>query len=296
MFEHIIGNEKIKNELINTINLNKCSHSYLFVGTSGIGKKLIAREFAKMILCEEEHKYCNKCKSCIEFDSKNNPDFQEIIPDGANVKIDQIRQMQSKVFESPIISRNKVYIIDDADLMTKEAQNCLLKTLEEPPEFVTIILIGSNESNFLSTIKSRCIILNFEDIESNSIMNFMKEKFPKDNISENIIDAANGSIGKAILLKDKQELYASIDKIFNNIENLNLIDTLNTADIIYKSQEDKYDILEYINIILFKKLKYNTNYINTISIVEDAKKRLKANSNYNMTIDNLIMTIWEEIH
>ena len=296
MFEHIIGNEKIKNELINTINLNKCSHSYLFVGTSGIGKKLIAREFAKMILCEGEHKYCNKCKSCIEFDSKNNPDFQEIIPDGANVKIDQIRQMQSKVFESPIISRNKVYIIDDADLMTKEAQNCLLKTLEEPPEFVTIILIGSNESNFLSTIKSRCIILNFEDIESNSIMNFMKENFPKDNISENIIDAANGSIGKAILLKDKQELYASIDKIFNNIENLNLIDTLNTADIIYKSQEDKYDILEYINIILFKKLKYNTNYINTISIVEDAKKRLKANSNYNMTIDNLIMTIWEEIH
>ena len=296
MFEHIIGNEKIKNELINTINLNKCSHSYLFVGTSGIGKKLIAREFAKMILCEGEHKYCNKCKSCIEFDSRNNPDFQEIVPDGSNVKIDQIRQMQSKVFESPIISRNKVYIIDDADLMTKEAQNCLLKTLEEPPDFVTIILIGSNKSNFLSTIKSRCIILNFEDIESNSIMNFMKENFPKDNISENIIDAANGSIGKAILLKDKQELYASIDKIFNNIENLNLIDTLNTADIIYKSQEDKYDILEYINIILFKKLKYNINYINTISIVEDAKKRLKANSNYNMTIDNLIMTIWEEIH
>ncbi len=296
MFEHIIGNEKIKNELINTINLNKCSHSYLFVGTSGVGKKLIAREFAKMILCEGEHKYCNKCKSCIEFDSKNDPDFQEIVPDGANVKIDQIRQMQSKVFESPIISKNKVYIIDDADLMTKEAQNCLLKTLEEPPEFVTIILIGSNESDFLSTIKSRCIILNFEDIDSNSIMSFMKENFQKDNISENIIDAANGSIGKAILLKDKQELYASIDKIFNNIENLNLIDTLNTADIIYKSQEDKYDILEYINIILFKKLKYNLNYKNTISIVEDAKKRLKANSNYNMTIDNLIMTIWEEIH
>lgn len=296
MFEHIIGNEKIKNELINTINLNKCSHSYLFVGTSGIGKKLIAREFAKMILCEGEHKYCNKCKSCVEFDSRNNPDFQEIVPDGSNVKIDQIRQMQSKVYESPIISRKKVYIIDDADLMTKEAQNCLLKTLEEPPDFVTIILIGSNESNFLSTIKSRCIILNFEDIDSTSIMSFMKENFQKDNISENIIDAANGSIGKAILLKDKQELYTSIDKIFNNIENLNLIDTLNTADIIYKSQEDKYDILEYINIILYKKSKSNINYLNAISIVEDAKKRLKANSNYNMTIDNLIMTIWEEIH
>ena len=75
-----------------------------------------------------------------------------------------------------------------------------------------------------------------------------------------------------------------------------MIDTLNTADIIYKSQEDKYDILEYINIILYKKSKNNINYLNTIGIVEDAKKRLKANSNYNMAIDNLIMTIWEEIH
>ena len=75
MFEGIIGNDKIKQELINSVNSNKCSHSYLFVGTSGIGKKLIAREFAKMILCETDEKYCNKCKSCLEFNSGNNPDF-----------------------------------------------------------------------------------------------------------------------------------------------------------------------------------------------------------------------------
>ena len=72
MFEGIIGNDNIKQELINSVNLNKCSHSYLFCGTDGIGKKLIAREFAKMILCESEKKYCNKCKSCLEFDSNNN--------------------------------------------------------------------------------------------------------------------------------------------------------------------------------------------------------------------------------
>ena len=109
---------------------------------------------------------------------------------------------------------------------------------------------------------------------------------------QNIIEAANGSIGKAIILKEKQELYTSIDKIFNNIENLDLIDALNTADIIYKSQEDKYDILEYINIILYKKAQKDLRYVNTISIVEETKKRLKTNSNYNMTIDNLIMAIW----
>lgn len=296
LFEGIIGNDKIKQELLKSVSLNKFSHSYLFVGTSGIGKKIIAREFAKMILCEASKKYCNKCKSCLEFDSGNNPDFQEIVPDGLNVKIDQIRQMQAKVSESPIISERKVYIIDDADLMTKEAQNCLLKTLEEPPEFVMIILVGSNESNFLSTIKSRCITIKFDDISQKDIDIFLKTNFPQDNISENIIKAANGSIGKAIVLKDKQELYSSIDKIFNNIEILDLIDTLNIADIIYKSPEDKFDILEYINIILFKKARVNLKYLNTISIVEETKKRLKANSNYNMTIDNLIMTIWEELH
>ena len=296
MFEGIIGNDKIKQELISFVRSNKYSHSYLFVGTSGIGKKLIAREFAKMILCEADEKYCNNCKSCLEFNSGNNPDFFEIVPDGVNVKIDQIRQMQAKVFESPIISTKKVYIIDDADLMTKEAQNCLLKTLEEPPEFVTVILIGSNESNFLSTIKSRCIIIKFEDIGNKDIKNFLTESFSQENIKDNIIEAANGSIGKVIILKEKQELYTSIDKIFNNIENLDLIDALNTADIIYKSQEDKYDILEYINIILYKKAQKDLRYVNTISIVEETKKRLKTNSNYNMTIDNLIMAIWEELH
>lgn len=296
MFEQIIGNEKIKNELINTINSNKCSHSYLFIGTSGIGKKQIAKEFAKMILCLDTNKYCNKCKSCVEFDSNNNPDYYEIIPDGANVKIEQIRQMQSKVSEQPIISNKKVYIIDDADLMTKEAQNCLLKTLEEPPEFVTIILIGSNESNFLSTIKSRCLMLKFEDIKFKDINDYLKKEFPNEEISNSTIEAANGSIGKALILKNKQELYIAIDNIINNIEKMDLIDILNEAEIIYKSQDDKYDILEYINILLFKKAKENTKYLNTIKYVEQTKKRLKANCNYNMTIDNLIMSIWEEIH
>ena len=296
MFDKILGNDKIKFELINSIKSGKYSHSYLFLGISGIGKKMIAREFAKMILCEGEEKYCGKCKSCIEFDSGNNPDFLEIEPDGNNVKIEQIREMQRKIVEQPIISKQKVYIIDDSDSMTREAQNCLLKTLEEPPEFATIILIGANESSFLSTIKSRCTIIKFNPIQDDQIKKYIKEKYEMDNISESIVLASSGSIGKAEILKDKEELYGSIDKIINNIEKMDLIDTLKNADIIYKSQEDKQDILEYINIILFNKAKQNEKYLNCIKVVEEAKKRLKANSNYNMTIDNMIMTIWEEIH
>lgn len=298
MFDKILGNDKIKKQLKQAVCLNKTSHSYLFVGTSGIGKKMIAKEFAKMILCEskDEEKYCNNCKSCIEFDSNNNPDFSIISPDGNSIKIDQIRQIQKKIIEAPIISKNKVYIIDDADLMTTEAQNCLLKTLEEPPEFVTIILIGSNENNFLSTIKSRCTIIKFQKIENEEVKDFLNNNYGISNISEEMLDIFGGSIGKAIDLKDKQELFSKIIEIIENIKLLELPDILKKADIIYKSQEDKNEILEAINVILFKNSKKDYRYLNCINIVEETKKRLNANANYNMNIDNMLFKIWEEMH
>ena len=153
MFENIIGNSPIKNILKQAIKNEKVSHSYLFIGISGIGKKIIATEFAKAILCFNQNEICNTCKACVEFNSNNNPDFLYIKPEGNSIKIEQIRELQKRIQEKPIISTKKVYIIDDADYMTKEAQNCLLKTLEEPPGFATIILIGSNENAFLTTIK-----------------------------------------------------------------------------------------------------------------------------------------------
>ncbi len=129
MFENILGNDKIKKTLANSVNNNRTSHSYLFLGTEGIGKKLIAKEFAKMILCTDEEKYCNRCKSCIEFDSDNNPDFRIIEPDGNSLKIEQIREFQSKVAEKPIISDKKVYIINDADKMTRRSTELFTKNL-----------------------------------------------------------------------------------------------------------------------------------------------------------------------
>ena len=141
MFENILGNERNKDILTKSIELNKTSHSYIFWGTEGIGKKLIAEELAKRILCLENKENNCICKSCIEFDSNNNPDFKLIEPDEGKIKIEQIREMQRKVAEKPMISSKKVYIINDADTMTTEAQNCLLKTLEEPPEYLSLIHI-----------------------------------------------------------------------------------------------------------------------------------------------------------
>lgn len=129
MFNNIIGNKKIKELLTNSIKINKISHSYLFLGTEGIGKMLIAKEFAKMILCTNENKYCNECKSCIEFNTNNNPDFKIIEPDGNSLKIEQIREFQNKVAEKPIISNKKVYIINDSDKMTRRGSKLLAKNI-----------------------------------------------------------------------------------------------------------------------------------------------------------------------
>lgn len=295
MFDTIIGNNAAKETLKKAVDLNKISHSYMFVGISGIGKKLIAKEFAKMILCIDQNKYCNKCKSCIEFDSDNNPDFSIIEPDNGSIKIGQIRDMQKSVSEKPIISANKVCIIDDADLMTVEAQNCLLKTIEEPPEYMTIILIGTNENSFLATVKSRCTIMHFEKIEDEAIKSYLEEKY-SNNIPLNILDIADGSIGKAISLKDKSEIYENINNIIENIEKCDIIDVLKKSDNIYKAKEEIFGILEYLNILLIKKAKNNYRYAKCIEIVEETKKRIKQNSNYNMCIDYMLFSIWEEVN
>ena len=302
-FKEILGNEKIKDILLKSLKNKTVLHSYMFIGNEGIGKNLIANQYAKMILCEnfneQTMKECGKCKSCIEFTSNNNPDFKIIESDGKIIKIEQIREMQKKILEKPIISNRKVYIINDADLMTKEAQNCLLKTLEEPPEYITIILIVSNENKMLTTIKSRCMKLQFQKIEDKEIQNFLKKNYEIENLSESILNLCNGSIGKALKIKEKIEDYNKIENIIINM-NKSLITMLNSAEILYKSKDDIYNYLEYINVILYQLSKQNINcktkYVNSIKIVEETKKHLLANSNYDMSIDRLLFKIWEEIN
>ena len=281
MFENIIGNESIKNTLEKSIKTNQITHSYLMIGIPGIGKKLLAKEYSKIILSSN--------------DIINNPDFLCIEPDGNSIKIDQIRNLQEEIQEKPIISNKKVYIIDDADLMTKEAQNCLLKTLEEPPEFAVIILIGSNENAFLPTIKSRCMILHFNRLSDSEIKSYLQKQYNELNVTQSMLDIAGGSIGRAINLKDKQEDYSKVEEIINNLDKKDLIDIVQASEILYKSKENINDILDYINIILLKMAKENYLYTNCIKIVENTKKRLAQNANYDMSIDDMLFKMWEEI-
>ncbi len=188
-FDNVIGNDKNKIFLNKIVKSDNTVHSYMFEGIEGIGKSIFARDFAKMLLCMGDSKTdCRTCKSCIEFENNNNPDFIQIKPDGKVIKIEQIRQMQEKILEKPIVSDKKVYIIDDADLMTKEAQNCLLKTLEEPPKFAVIILVLSNESKILNTIKSRCMRIFFEKLKNEELNKYVVENFDKSQIKQSMIE------------------------------------------------------------------------------------------------------------
>ncbi|MGN1310568.1 MAG: DNA polymerase III subunit delta' [Clostridia bacterium] len=292
MFSNILGNENNKKILETSIKTGNISHSYMFIGKDGIGKFMFAKEFAKAILCIGEEKPCNKCEACISFNGENNPDITIIDEEEKSIKTETIKEMVKGVYEKPIKSSKKVYIINDSQKMTKEAQNSLLKTLEEPPEYVVIILITENENLLLNTIKSRCTKIKFNSLSNNQIRQILNES----NLSETVLELAEGSASKALTAQGKEEIFNSVKDTFSDLEKISIIDLLNKKDVIFKDKESIEEILNYLNIILFNKTKENTKYIDCISIVEETKDRLKKNSNYDMSIDNLLLKIWEAVN
>lgn len=301
-FEKIIGNDKIKQELQKAVKNNAISHSYMFVGQEGIGKKLFAKELAKMELCLDGNKACNQCSSCIKFNSENNPDFVLLEPDGSSIKISQIRELQENVYKKPIISNKKVFIIDDSEKMTEEAQNSLLKTLEEPPEYIIIILITSNENKLLNTIKSRCIKINFENIDTKDILEYISREQIMEKPSASLLTMCNGSIGKLIKIKQNLEEYNIVEQDIKDLINgkiQNIVKMLNQFDILYKSKEIIMDLLDYMTVIIYEYINDNKDYrkkfLNLIETIENTKKKLMSNTNYDMCIDELLLKMWEKI-
>ena len=171
----------------------------------------------------------------------------------------------------------------------------MLKTLEEPPQYAIIILISNNESQMLNTIKSRCTKISFNPIKDSELKKYILEKTGKE-IEDNILKLSEGSIGKAIFLKEKGNIYNDIYVFLNKIEQLPKALVFSEAESLYKNTEDIQEILNYINMYFFEKGKTDIRFLNCIKIVEETKKRLSANSNFNMTIDSFLMQIWEELN
>ena len=296
MFNNIIGNINNKMILENAIKNDKITHSYIFSGPEGIGKLLFAKEFAKAILCDsKENKPCNNCKSCVEFENSNHPDFFIIDEQDETIKTEMMKKLTKDILEKPLENKKKIYIINNSENMTREAQNTLLKTLEEPPEYIIIILITTNTNLMLNTIKSRCINIIFNKLSDDELKNYFKE-----DITKEILKFSEGSISKAIKIKEKEEMYQQINTEIKKIEQLNELEILKLKRIIFNKKEDIEEILEYLNLVFYDIIINNPNnaikYNNCIKIIENTKRRLKRNGNYDMTIDNCLLSIWEEIN
>lgn len=276
MFENIIGQETNKKFLHESVINDKISHAYLFVGQKGIGKYQIAKEFAKDILKTDNLDTC--------------PDYKYISKkeDKKDIIIEQIRkELIDDVYFAPIASDKKVYIIDDAQLLNIASQNALLKTLEEPPEYVVIILVSSSISSFLPTIISRVDIVNFNNIENEKVKEFINSKY-NINFDENILAFVDGSLGQAIniIQNSLQDEFINLNKVFEYIKNKDVIGVFKLIESI-KFNDNTLDYLEF--------LLYSNQYILCTKFVERAKNRLKMNGNYDIVVDNMILNIIDNI-
>ncbi len=322
-FEEIVGQEKIIEILKNSLLNHKISHAYLFEGLSGLGKKQMAIELAKGIVCTSEGiKPCNSCQCCRRIEQGNHSEVTFVQEEGS-IKIDKIRELQKDIQMRPYEGSKKVYIISGSENMTIQAQNALLKTLEEPPTYATLILLTNNANSLLPTIVSRCQIFKFRPVENKKIQQALIEK-KGISVEESKLFASfsNGIIGKALRLLEDEDfkrrreqtiqltgdmLRGSIinllDKLEFFIEEKNDIDEILSILIswyrdlmVYRETEELHfmmncdrieEIIKQSNQIGLKKLK------DIIDIIDKAKGNIKSNVNYQLNIEVMLLNIQE---
>ena len=212
-FADIIDQQQMKEHMQHALITDKVSHAYIISGESGSGKEFIAKTFAKALQCEnrqdkgEFRESCNECPSCIKALSDNHPDIITITHEKpASIGVDDIRQqLRDDVVIKPYESRYKIYIIPEGEKMTPAAQNALLKTLEEPPSYIVIIILTSNINAFLPTIISRCIVLPMKPVRDDSIIKYlMEECHVVDYKAMLCASFARGNVGKALELASNE--------------------------------------------------------------------------------------------
>ncbi len=206
----IIGHQQITEQLQRTVASDRIAGAYLFVGPTGVGKETVARYFAQLIFCQQDTQpptVCGACLACRKVDSGNHPDLQFIYPDGSQLKIGQIRELQKQIIYEPFEASRKVYILTDVERMTEEAENCLLKTLEEPPASSVLILVTSNIRALLPTTRSRCQILQFHPLPTQELTEILVEKFSvAPEKATTLAIAAEGAIGKALTQLEEDDV------------------------------------------------------------------------------------------
>ena len=308
-FENIIGQEFAKKYLTNSMRKNKINHAYMFEGIEGIGKKKFTGELSKILLNSEN--------------VDSSPDYINIYPDGSSIKIAQIRKLQTDIIIKPHRDY-KIYIINDAEKMTIEAQNALLKTLEEPPGYAIMILITSNKEALLDTIKSRCEIIKFLPISLLDLKKYLIKNGVDEQRAQLLATFSRGSIEKALELSESAEFAIMREDIQSYIQTIldkNIIEILEIPNNMDKYKKEVISILDMMvnyfrDMMLLKEKVDKSIIINSdkitfiqnmskkitysqvskiIDIIEETKKKIKSNCNFNISIQVMALNIYEVI-
>lgn len=328
-FKDIVGQESIISHMKNAIKLNKISHAYIINGEKGMGKKTIAKIFSMTLQCEKGgDEPCMQCHSCKQAISNNHPDIRWITHEKpSTIAIDEVReQINNDILIKPYSSKYKIYIVDEAEKLTVQAQNALLKTIEEPPAYGIIILLTNNKDSFLQTILSRCVALEMRPVASTDIINYLreKEKIP-DYQAKMVVNFAGGNLGRAIRLASMEEFNELKDMVIRHLTGICDASVTDISGYVKEAATFKDNIAEYIDLMvawfrdvlifkaskdinqlifkedisLIEKYVIRISYNGINRIFEAADKvvlRLRANVNFDLTIELLLMCIRENLY
>ena len=325
-FRDIVGQEQIKEHFRSALTSRKISHAYIINGEKSAGKEFIAKIFAQTLQCEKgEEEPCMECHSCKQALSDNQPDIIKITHEKPNtISVDDIRaQINNDVAIKPYSSPYKVYIMNEAEKMTVQAQNAILKTLEEPPEYAVILLLTTNVNSLLPTILSRCVVLNMKPVADDLVRKFLMEELQiPDYKAEVCVAFARGNVGRAKALASSEEfdnVKAEALSLLKYIQDMELYEIIAAIKKIndYKLEVNDYlDIMAiwYRDVLLFKATNDSNHLIfreeiqtlrkvaqrssyegieRVIQALDKAKNRLNANVNFELTMELLFLEIKE---
>ena len=326
-FQEIIGHEDVVAHLQNAIRTGKVSHSYLLSGDPGSGKKLIANTFAAALLCEKgQADPCMECSSCKKAETFQHPDIIHVTHEKPGViTVDDIRtQVVHDVAIRPYYGTWKVYLIPDAQMMNTQAQNALLKTIEEPPSYAVIILITTNAEALLPTILSRCVRLDVKVVKDSLIKKYLMERLKvPDYLAEVDASMAHGSIGRAKEAATSEEFARVTESAIRLLIHADDMEIYELTKAVRSVSEEKQKIEDYLDIfqfwfrdvLMFKAtkeidplvFKQEIHYIKEQAMersyenlerilngIEKTRVRLRANVNMELAIELLFLTIREK--
>ncbi len=325
-FADVLGHEQTISHMKHAILLDKVSHAYILNGEKGSGKKLLAGIFAQTLQCKEHGtEPCMECQSCKQAVNLNQPDIIRVVHEKPNsISVEDIRtQLNGDIMIRPYSSPYKIYIVDEAQKLTVEAQNALLKTIEDPPSYGVILLLTTNAGSLLPTICSRCVTLNLKPVSSVLIKEHLMGQYEIPEYRADICTAfAQGNVGKAkrLALSDSfgemLEHAVHLMKYISEMEVNDLIEDLKRINT-YKMEIDDYlDLLMiwYRDVLLFKATRdadsiifsdefasirekaVNSSYEGLERIINalgKAKLRLNANVNFDLAMELLLFTMKE---